>query len=161
MFLKIERWVHNTTRGVSFLSGIAVMLMMLLTCADVILRFLGRPIPGTYELVGFLGAVTISFAMAYTSIERSHIAVDIFVERLPRRLQTALEGLISLISFFLFVVISRQCQIYALDMKQSGEVSLTLGMPVYPIVAGVAVGCGFLCLVLLFDVVKSARRVFK
>ena len=48
-----------------------------------------------------------------------------------------------------------------MDLKQSGEISLTLGIPVYPFVAGIAIGCGFLCLVLLFDVAKSARRVFK
>jgi TRAP-type C4-dicarboxylate transport system permease small subunit len=159
--VKFERWVHSTTRGVSFISGLAVMLMMLLTCADVILRLFGHPIPGTYELVGFLGAVTISFAMAYTSVEKSHIAVEIFVERLPRRLQYFLESVISLISFILFAVIARQCFVYTLDMKQSGEVSLTLGMPIYPIIAGVAVGCVFLSLVLLFDVLKSARRIFK
>lgn len=159
--LTLERWVHSTSRGVSYISGISVLMMMLLTCGDVVLRLFGHPIPGTYELVGFLGAIIISFAMAYTSVEKSHIAVDIFFQRLPRKLQTVLEGLIYLISLVLFAIITWQCQIYALDLKQSGEISLTLGIPVYPVVVGIAIGCGFLCLVLLFDVVKSARRVFK
>jgi len=159
--LKLERWVHGTAKGVSYISGISVMIMMFLTCADVLLRLFGHPIPGTYELIGFLGAVLISFAMAYTSVERSHIAVDIFVERLPRKVQIALDGIVSMISVALFGVITWQCQIYALDLKQSGEISLTLGIPVYPFVAGIAIGCGFLCLVLLFDAAKSARRVFK
>jgi TRAP-type C4-dicarboxylate transport system permease small subunit len=159
--LKLERWVHSATKSISYIAGVAVMIMMLLTCADVVLRLFGHPIPGTYELIGFLGAILISFSMAYTSIERSHIAVEILVERLPRRVQSALEGIISLISCFLFGIITRQCQIYTLDLKQSGEISLTLGIPVYPVVAGIALGCGFLCLVLLFDVVKSFRRAFK
>ena len=159
--LKLERWIRSTTKGISYISGISVLIMMILTCADVLLRLFGHPIPGTYELVGFLGAIVISFSMAYTSIERSHIAVDIFVERLPWRMQAALEGIISLISVCLFGIITWQCQIYAMDLKQSGEISLTLGIPVYPFVAGIAIGCGFLCFVLLFDVVKSARRVFK
>jgi len=159
--LKFERWIHSTTKGISYISGISVLIMMILTCADVLLRLFGHPIPGTYELIGFLGAIVISFSMAYTSVERSHIAVDIFVARLPRKVQIALEGFISLVSVALFGVITRQCQIYALDLRQSGEISLTLGIPVYPFVAGIAIGCGFLCLVLLFDVVKSARRVFK
>mgnify|MGYP001765609815 FL=1 len=161
MLLKVERWLHSSTKGVAYLSGISVMAMMLLTCADVLLRFWGKPIPGTYELIGFLGAFTIAFAMAYTSVERSHIAVEILMERLPGRLQTFLQGLVSLISFLLFSIFTWQCQIYTLDMKESGEVSLTLGMPLYPVIFGVAVGCGFLSLVLLFDVAKSFRRVFK
>ncbi len=161
MLLKIERWVHSSTKGIAYLSGASVMVMMLLTCADVVLRFLGKPIPGTYELIGFLGAFTIAFAMAYTSVERSHIAVEILVERLPQKLQTFLQGIVSLISSVLFAIFTRQCQIYALDMKESGEVSLTLGMPVYPVIAGIAVGCGLLAFVLLFDVAKSFRRAFK
>ena len=91
MLLKVERWLHSSTKGVAYLSGISVMAMMLLTCADVVLRFWGKPIPGTYELIGFLGAFTIAFAMAYTSVERSHIAVEILMERLPGRLQTFLD----------------------------------------------------------------------
>ncbi|MDX9746370.1 MAG: TRAP transporter small permease [Syntrophales bacterium] len=158
---KLERLVHQAARSISMFSGIVVMMMMLLTCADVILRFFGHPIPGTYELVGFFGALVISFAMAYTSVERSHIAVEIFFERLPRRVQVFLEGAVTSVSLALFVIITRQCQIYAQDMKHSGEVSLTLGIPVYPVVAGIAVGCAFLCLALLFDIAKSIGRLFK
>lgn len=159
--LKLERWAHSATKSISYIAGVAVMIMMLLTCADVILRLFGHPIPGTYELIGFLGSIIISFAMAHTSVEKSHIAVDIFVQRLPRRVQSALEGMISLISCILFGIFTRQCQIYALDLKQSGEISLTLGIPVYPVVAGIAIGCGLLCIALLFDAIKSVRRVFK
>mgnify|MGYP001499300957 CR=1 FL=1 len=161
MMLKLERWVQNTTKGISYIAGASVLIMMLLTCADVVLRLFAHPIPGTYELIGFLGALLISFSMAYTSVERSHIAVEIFVTRLPRRVQFAIEGFVSLISVVLFGIIAWQSQVYAMDLKQSGEISLTLGIPVYPFVAGIAIGCGFLCLVLLFDVAKSARRVFK
>jgi TRAP-type C4-dicarboxylate transport system permease small subunit len=159
--LKLERWLHGGVKGISYVASISVMIMMLLTSADVLLRLFGHPIPGTYELIGFLGAILISFSMAYTSIEKSHIAVEIFVERLPRRVQYALEGIVSLISCVLFGIITWQCQIYALDLKQSGEISMTLGIPVYPFVAGIAIGCGLLCIVLLFDFIKSARRVFK
>ncbi len=161
MMLKLERWVQNTAKGISYIAGASVLVMMLLTCADVVLRLFAHPIPGTYELIGFLGALLISFSMAYTSVERSHIAVEIFVTRLPRRVQSAIEGFVSLISVVLFGIIAWQSQVYAMDLKQSGEISLTLGIPVYPFVAGIAIGCGFLCLVLLFDVAKSARRVFK
>ncbi len=159
--LKLERWLHGSAKGLSSISGIAVILMMLLTCSDVALRFGGHPIPGTYELVGFLGAIVISFALAYTSIERSHIAVEILVQRLPRRFQIALEGIVSLISLIFFGIITWQTHIYAQDLRQSGEVSLTLGMPIHPIVSGMAIGFAFLCLTLLFDVLKSFRRVRK
>lgn len=159
--LLLERWIHVASRGISYIAGLSVISMMLLICSDVVLRYFGHPIPGTYEIVGFLGAVVISFAMAYTSVEKSHIAVDILVQRLSRRTQAILEGITSLFSFVLFGIITRQCQIYAMELRHSGEVSLTLGLPVYPVVVGIAIGCGFLCIVLLFDVIKAVRRIFK
>jgi len=39
-----------------WIAGSAIVAMMLLTCTDVVLRYFRKPIPGTYELVCFLGA---------------------------------------------------------------------------------------------------------
>ena len=70
-----------------WVAGTAIVAMMLLTCADVVLRYFRRPIPGTYELVCFLGAVAVSFAMAHTSIEKGHVSVSFIVSLFPSRLQ--------------------------------------------------------------------------
>ncbi len=51
---------------------------MLLTVADVVLRLLGRPIVGTYELVALGGAVAIGLSLPLTSWVRGHIYVDSF-----------------------------------------------------------------------------------
>jgi len=44
-----------------------------------------------------------------------------------------------------------------LDCQQSGEVSLTLPAPFYPVAYGVAVPASCQCLVLLADIVKIFR----
>jgi len=49
-------------------AGVVLTFMMLLTVADVILRYLGRPIAGSYELVSLCGAVVVGFAIPYTDI---------------------------------------------------------------------------------------------
>lgn len=136
--------------------------MMLLTCADVVLRFFHRPILGTYEMVGFLGTVVIAFALAYTSIERGHIAVEILMEQFPEKVQSTVEGLTHLIGAGLFFLIAWQSIIYARDLKTSSEVSLTLAIPTYPFVYGIALGCALLALVLaaesLLSFKKAARK---
>ena len=73
-------------RALYLIAGIAIVLMMLLTCADIVLRFMRRPIPGTYELVCFLGAVAVAFAMAHTTAQKGHVAVSLIVSLLPQRL---------------------------------------------------------------------------
>lgn len=155
---RIGRFIDATGTTFNYLACIAVVIMMLLTCIDVILRLFGHPIPGTYEMVGFLGAVVISFALAYTSLEKGHIAVEVLVSRLPTGLQFFINGVNSLIGVALFSLITWQSFTYAGDLMGSGEVSLTLQIPTYPFVYGISVGCGLLCLVLLTDAARSFRR---
>ena len=135
------------------------MAMMLLTCADVVMRLFDRPIPGTYEIIGFLGALAVAFALAQTSIEKGHIAVDLLVNLLPPRVQILLDIFAALTGTAIFGAITWQSALYALDLRQSGEVSATLGMPVYPFAAGIAAGCALLCLVLIAELARSLRRI--
>ncbi len=138
-------------RLASWFNGIAaaaVVGMMTLTCIDVLLRFFRHPIPGTYEIVGMLSAIFVSFSLARTSVDRGHIAVDFLVQRLPRRMQHGIEATNACICALLFTVVCRQCVSYARDLKHSGEVSMTLQVPIYPFVFGIAIGCAMLSLVL-------------
>lgn len=152
------RWIFRTGHVFNYIAAGAIVVMMLLTCTDVILRFFHRPILGTYEMVGFLGTVIIAFALAYTSIERGHIAVEILVDRLPVKAQNTLEGFNHLIGAALFLLIAWQSKVYAGDLRASGEVSLTLAIPTYPFVYGIAAGCVLLALVLAAESLRSLRR---
>jgi len=155
------RWVYRTGHVFNVVAAGAIVAMMLLTCADVILRFFQHPILGTYELVGFLGTMVIAFALAYTSIERGHIAVEILVDRLPAKAQNMLDGVNHLIGAALFLLIAWQSTVYAGDLKASGEVSLTLAIPTYPFVYGIGAGCALLALVLAAESLRSFRRAVR
>jgi hypothetical protein len=49
--------VKGASSALAAIAGAALCFLMLLTIADVVLRILGRPIVGTYELVGLGGAI--------------------------------------------------------------------------------------------------------
>jgi TRAP-type C4-dicarboxylate transport system permease small subunit len=143
-----------------WVAGAAIVVMMLLTCADVILREFRRPIPGTYELVCFLGALAVAFAMAHTSVERGHVAVSIVVQLLPQRIQALVESITSGFGFIFFALIAWRSVLYASTLQHSGEVSLTLRLPFYPFVYGIGFAAAAVCLVLLTDMGKSLMKVF-
>jgi TRAP-type C4-dicarboxylate transport system permease small subunit len=145
---RIEEWVGRLASAFNSVAAVAVVGMMVLTCLDVLLRLLRHPIPGTYEIVCMLGAVFVSFSLARTTVDRGHIAVDFLVQRLPKRFQHLVEALNAGICALLFTVICRQCVIYAQDLKASGEVSMTLQMPLFPFVFGIALGSAMLSAVL-------------
>jgi len=170
----LEKISKDLARILYWVAGIAIVSMMLLTCADVILRlgvtvyhkyhwfFLSpfKPIPGTYELVCFLGAVAVSFAMAHTSVEKGHVAVSLVVRMFPERIQAIIDSITSSFGFILFALISWRSVLYGNHLRASGEVSLTLQLPFYPFVYGIAFAAAALCLVLFVDLSKNLAKVF-
>jgi TRAP-type C4-dicarboxylate transport system permease small subunit len=141
------------------IAALAVIAMMLLTCADVVLRLFRRPIPGTYEMVSFLGVVTVSFALAYTSVMRGHVAVNLVVRILPKKVQAIIDSIISILGILLFGLISWQSIVYGMSHQKAGEVSMTLKLPIYPVIYGVALGAAAVCLVLLTDLINAVVKL--
>lgn len=156
---RLERSILSITQKFNWVAAAALVIMMVLTCADVILRFFRHPIPGTYEMVGLLGAIVVSFSLAHTSVMRGHISVELIVQKLPKTAQIVIDGINSLLGTALFGLITWQSMLYASNLMHTGEVSLTLQMPIHPFVYGIAVGSGMLCLVLLIDFFKSLIRI--
>jgi len=150
----------SLARRLDMIAAIAVFAMMSLTCVDVFLRYFFRmPIPGTYEIVALLGAVAVSFAMAHTLAEKGHVAVSLIVQLFPKRLQGIIECMISIFGIILFGLVAWQSVLYGMDCQRAGEVSLTLELPFYPIIYGVALGAGVVCLVLLVDLADAIVKV--
>ena len=151
--------VFRAARGLDMIAATAIVAMMTLTCADVVLRFFRKPITGTYEIVAFLGALTVSFAVAHTSAEKGHVAVNLVVRLLAKRTQGIVELTIAVLSFFLFALIAWQSVLYGISSQRAGEVSLTLEFPIYPIIYGVALGTGAVCVVCLVDAIEAVKKV--
>ncbi len=134
------------------------MGMMGLTCADIVLRLFRRPILGTYEIVGFLGAMVASFAIAQTTIEHGHVAVQVVVQRFSSRVQEVIYLITHLLSLLLFVLLAWECVRYANDLWASGEVSMTLQLPFFPVLYGIALSAVTVCLVLLVDILLMMTK---
>jgi len=147
-------------RRLDMIAAVAIFTMMALTCVDVFLRyFFRKPIPGTYEIIALLGAVAVSFAMAHTLVKKGHVAVSLIVQMFPKRLQGIVEGFISIFGIILFGLITWQSILYGIDCQRAGEVSLTLELPFYPIIYGVALGAAVVCLVLIVDLGNALSNV--
>ncbi|GAK53049.1 TRAP transporter, DctQ-like membrane protein [Candidatus Moduliflexus flocculans] len=141
------------------IAALALFSMMCLTCADVVLRLFRHPIRGTYEMVSFLGVITVSFALAHTSIHKGHVAVSLVVEHFSKKWQGIVELLVSAASVVLFALISWRSVVYARSFQLSGEVSPTLQLPFYPIIYGIAAAAAVVCLVLMVDILTAWKTI--
>ena len=58
------------------LAGLGLLMMMLVTCADIVLRAFRISFSGAYDIVKMIAAVTISCALPYTTAIKGHVAVE-------------------------------------------------------------------------------------
>ena len=151
VFLKT---INGVSRFLNIIAGISLTFLMLLTITDVILRGFKSPVPGTFEMVAFAGAVVIGFSVPLTSWLRGHIFVDFFILKFSQKGRDIFNIATRCVVIVLFFLIGWNLIKYGMDLQKSGEVSLTLQMPFYPVAYGVGVCCFVQCLVLVCDIVK-------
>ncbi|MBN2125433.1 MAG: TRAP transporter small permease [Deltaproteobacteria bacterium] len=136
----------------NMVASAALLVMMVLTCADISMRyFFSSPIIGTYDIVSLLGAILASFSMPYTMLQKGHVAVEILIQSLSRGKQLIVETFSHLLGISLFLVLVWQAVLLSKDMKEAGEVTPTLLLPFYPILICMAVCFFVLCLAILVN----------
>jgi TRAP-type C4-dicarboxylate transport system permease small subunit len=147
---KVSKWL-------AVIAGTALTLMMFLTVSDVVGRAFGHPIMGSYEVVGFMLALVIGFAIPQVSLHKQHIYMD-FVDKLSQRNRALMNIFTRILCIILFILIGYSLFGVGNEYRISGETSPTIKMPFYPIAYGVGICCYIECFVFLFEIVKSWRE---
>jgi len=149
---KINTWLN---RILVLLAGVFLVGMVALTCTNILLRTLWVPVQGTFELMGFAGALVTAFALGYTQIKKGHISVDVLVETFSPGIRRILVFINNVICCAFFGLAAWQLAVKAGTLKATGEVTETLGIIYYPFTYAVALGCFVLALVMLTDIVRQ------
>ena len=138
-----------------WIAGAFMAAMILITCANIFLRIVWVPIKGTFELMGFFGAVATAFVLGYTQLKKAHISVDILVNRFSQRIRTVLDGINYFVCMTFFAVLGWQIFRLATNIWKTDEVTETLRIIYYPFTYAVATGCLILALTLLTELLKA------
>jgi len=149
-----SRWCNRIAQG-------AVVAMMLLLGSNIVLRFFGKSILGTYDWTGLIGTILIALALAYCGIKGGHVRVEFIVMLLPRRVQAILDSITGILSLGLFGLAAWQSVVLGNEMWGKGDVSMTVQTPFHPFVYTIAFGCALLWLVILVDTIKSLAEVIR
>jgi TRAP-type C4-dicarboxylate transport system permease small subunit len=147
---------RSLCRFLLLISGLTLAFMFLFTLTNVTMRAFGKPIVGDFEIISFLGAVVIGFALPYTSLYKGHIAVDFLMAMLPRNVSRGVEVATRIIAIAFFLWISWNFVVMSLDLIKTKEVTPVFRMPYYPISFGLAFCCIVQCFTLLSQIVRIA-----
>jgi len=151
----LERITKFLNRVLVWIAGVFLVAMVILTCADVLLRLFWKPITGSVELVAFFSAIVTAFALGYTQSRRGHISVDVLINLFPGSVRRGLNILSSAICSAFFLVVAWRIAKWSTIVWKTGEITETLRIAYYPFSYGVAFGCIILALVFLTELIKS------
>lgn len=146
--------IKKSTVWMNVVSEVVLVFMMMITVMDVVLRTFGTPVPGTYELVAMMGALVIGFAVAKTSWDRGHVFVDVLIENRSRTVKNAFFMGTRILGIIIFALLSWSLMKKGMVLHRSGEVTMTLRLPHYPVAFALSL-CFFVqCFSLIGDILR-------
>jgi len=156
----LDYFSRNLSQIISVISVLALTVMILLICYDVLAgKLLNKPFAGFLEVVSLSQLFAMSFAMGITFLAGQHIKIEMLLQYFPKRVQATIKSLINLIGFILFVIIIWQLIVLARSFQVSGQVTDTVMIPLYPFVYATAFAFVPVCLALLYQLGNSICRM--
>lgn len=155
MIFTWDKWSNRLSLWFNWLGAVALASLTMIACVNMLMRILGSPFKGAYELVGFFGALVVALPLGYSQINRAHIAVDILGRHYSNKAKRFINAFNDLVCMSLFVLVAWQSSVYATAIWKRGETSETLRIIYYPFVYLVALCCLLLAFVLCINFLKA------
>jgi TRAP-type C4-dicarboxylate transport system permease small subunit len=153
--------IRTVVMVMAYIAGAALCLMMMTTCVDVVMRKFDSPLPGALDIVTLAGAICIACALPYTTAVKGHVSIEYFFHKLSRRSRIAVDTSWRLLAIALFLFLCRRCIIYGHSKYESGEVTMTLQVPIFWTLYVLALSCGVVALVILHNMLHPNREMIK
>ncbi len=147
--------------SLTFFAGFGILVMMSVTCLDVLLRIVGLSITGAYDIVSILGALVIASALPYTTAVKGHVAIEYFFHKLHRLGRIILDTFLRLLSITLFLVLAYQSVRYGNSLYRSGEVTPTLQIPTFWVLYVIAFSCAVVVLVIIHNLLHPGKEMIR
>jgi TRAP-type C4-dicarboxylate transport system permease small subunit len=148
-------------RLLAILAGAGLMVMVLVTTTDVVLRAARLSKAGAYDIVKIVAAVTLAAALPYTTAVKGHVAIEYFFHKLGRHGRIAVDTAMRLTVMALFTVLAWGSLRYGRSLWQSQEVSLTLQWPIFWVPWVIAFSCVLVVLITLYHLTHPGKEFMK
>ena len=161
MWNKYRQLVGWLVKGLAFIAGINVLVMMTVTCLDVILRRFGLPLKGAVDIVMVSACLTAVCALPYTTAVKGHVAVEFFFQRLPDGMKPYVDGFWRVGVLILYAVMSWHSMSYGMAMLQRNRTTLTLHIPLFWILWLMSFSFAVVALIKLYNLTHPGKEMMK
>jgi TRAP-type C4-dicarboxylate transport system permease small subunit len=139
------------------IAGLVLALMIVLTLCDVILRNFGHPITGSMEIIQYGGSIVFGFSIPYATWIGAQVLVDLVTSKLSPKSRKTINAVTRVIGIIIFLFVSYNFFMYALDVKRTGELTASFKIPYYPFCFAISLSFLFQSLTIFCDLIKTLQ----
>lgn len=153
--MQIKTKIEKVCKFCDYIAYTGISLTIVITVTEFICRSFGKPLEGTYDIIGLIQVILVCSAIPYCTFQKGHIRVDMFIALLPKRAQVVIDSIIGLLSMGFFLCVARQSVMLGNSFRRTGDVSMTVFIPFYPFVYTIALSCVFMALLIASDIIET------
>jgi TRAP-type C4-dicarboxylate transport system permease small subunit len=150
--------LKGLARLFALLGGGVACAVAAMTATSIVMRAtLSRPIGGDVELTQLGIALAISLCLPWAQLHGANIIVDFFTQALPQRRTRQLDAVGALLLAAMCALLSWRTSVGALSVREAGETSMILDLPMWWVYASLAPGLALTALIALVQAWRGAR----
>ncbi len=153
--------LRASVMALAYVACASLMVMVLVTSAEVVLRLFRLSLTGAYDIVKIAAAITIAAALPYTTAIKGHVAIEYFFHKLGRRGRIVVDALMRLVGMALFSLLAWGCMDYGRSLRARGEVSMTLQLPIFWVPYVLAASCVLVVLIKAYHLTHPGKPMIK
>ena len=130
------KFLENLAKLAAIFAGILMTVITLLTCVSILGReFVGKTVPGDFELVGLATGAAVAFFMPLCQFQRGNIIIDFFTSKVPKNINNGLDRFSAFVLGVCFAFMAWRCAIGGLNSFQTNSSTMLLGFPEWTVYA--------------------------
>lgn len=155
---RIWHWVEKLSRIAVWAGGALMIASVFLICIDVLTRkFFELSTNGSNELSGYAFAISTSWALGFTMLQRVNVRVDVLYRLLPVRVTALLDWFaVVVMGVFVGYLSYYGVQVAQTSWVRSAAASTTLGTPLWIPQSLWAVGLLWMSVVLVLMLIRAS-----
>ena len=159
--MKIFSLISRLIIALAYAAGAAILLMIVITVLDVVMRIFNTGITGAYDMVRACGAVAVSCALPYLTAVKGHIAIEFFYHKCGHFWRIILDTVLRILSLVIFAVLAVKIFQHGISLFRAGEVFPNLGLPVFWIPLLISFNCFLMMVVFIYHLVHPGKELIK
>ncbi len=156
--MKFFSVISRVIKAFAYIAGAAVLLMMVITAADVFSRIFSSGITGAYDLVRACGVIAVACGLPYLTAVKGHIAIEFFYHKSSKAGRIVMDLIIRIASMVIFGLLAVQAFKHGMSLFSKGEVFANLGLPVFWIPFLISINCVLMMVVFVYHMIHPGKE---